>query len=208
LVFSEVFRFNVNHYSVYLLAGTLIWNLYSQGTNASMSSLQGNGIILRKLYVPPSVFVASAIGSALVNFGFALAPFLFLALLNGLLPSVSWLFLVVPTLFAAMFSLGIGLIVAALVAFFTDTFEIYQVLLTAYYFLTPIFYPTSTLPEPLRSLENYNPMYLFVAIFRDAVQGTLPGLRLLLSATAISVGVLLVGWVIFTRVEDKFVYQF
>lgn len=208
IVFSKLFRFNISHYSVYLLAGILIWNLYSQSTNASMSSLQGNGPILRKLYIPPSVFVASAIGSALVNFVFALVPFLFLALLNGLFPSVSWLFIIVPTMLATMFCLGIGFLVAALVAFFTDTFEIYQVLLTAYYFLTPIFYPVSTLPEPLRSLENYNPMNLFVALFRDAIQGTFSGFHTLLVAIAFSVGVLLVGWIVFTRVEDKFVYQF
>lgn len=208
IVFSQVFRFNINHYSVYLLGGTLVWNLYAQGTTASMASLQGSGSILRKLYIPPSVFVASAIGSALVNFAFALVPFLLLALLNGLLPSFSWLFLIVPIALATLFSLGLGLIVAALVAFFTDTFEIYQVLVTAYYFLTPIFYPKDTLPEPLRTIEGYNPMYIFVTMFRDAVEGTFSGVHLLLKGIAISVVVLLIGWTIFTRVEGKFVYQF
>src|SRR5215467_2505818 len=68
VVFSEVFRFNVEHYAVYVLSGTLLWSLYAQGSNAAMSSLQGSGNIIRKLYVPPSVFVASAVGSAVVNF--------------------------------------------------------------------------------------------------------------------------------------------
>jgi ABC-type polysaccharide/polyol phosphate export permease len=209
IVFSQVFRFNVEHYATYVLSGTLFWNIYAQGTNAAMSSLQGNGIILRKLYVPPTVFVASAIGSALVNFIFALAPFLLLALVDGLSPTLSWFFVLVPILLITLFSLGIGLIVAALVAFFNDTFEIYQVLLTAYYFLTPVFYPAATLHEPLRSLEQYNPMNLFLESFRDPIiQGTLPSFQVLLMATAIAVGVLLVGWSIFTRVESKFVYQF
>jgi len=209
LVFSEVFRFNLDHYAAQLLGGTLVWNLYAQGTNASMASLQGNGIILRKLYVPPSVFVASAIGSALVNFVFALAPFLLVTLYNGVSPSFTWLFMIVPAVLATLFSFGLGLIVAALVAFFNDIFEIYQVLLSAYYFLTPIFYPLSSLPEPLRSMEQYNPMYLFIDMFRAAViHDTLPGLRELLVAAAIALGTLLVGWVIFTRVEGKFVYQF
>lgn len=209
LVFSQVFRFNLDHYAVQLLGGTLLWNLFAQGTNASMASLQGNGIILRKLYVPPSVFVASAIGSALVNFTFALGPFLLLTVLNGVFPSFTWLFMVVPALLATMFSFGLGLIVAALVAFFNDIFEIYQVLLSAYYFLTPIFYPLSSLPEPLRSMEQYNPMYLFIDTFRTSViHNTLPDVREILVATAIAVGTLLLGWAIFTRVEGKFVYQF
>ncbi len=210
IVFSQVFtRFSIDHYPVYLLGGTLVWNLYAQGTNASMASLQGNGVILRKLYVPPSVFVASAIGSALVNFAFALLPFLVLAVIDGVPPAISWLFLFVPALLATLFSFGIGLIVSALVVFFTDTFEIYQVLVTAYYFLTPIFYPATILPEPLKTIEQYNPMNLFIALFRLAViQATFPGWNLLLPALAIAVGVLFAGWVVFTRVEGKFVYQF
>src|SRR5579885_125423 len=209
VVFSQVFRFNLDYYAVQLLGGTLVWNLYAQGTNASMASLQGNGVILRKLYVPPSVFVASAIGSALVNFAFALLPFLVLAVIDGVPPAISWLFLFVPALLATLFSFGIGLIVSALVVFFTDTFEIYQVLVTAYYFLTPIFYPATILPEPLKTIEQYNPMNLFIALFRLAViQATFPGWNLLLPALAIAVGVLFAGWVVFTRVEGKFVYQF
>ncbi|HEU5382382.1 MAG TPA: ABC transporter permease [Ktedonobacteraceae bacterium] len=209
IVFSQVFRFNVDHYSAYLLGGTLLWNLYAQGSNAAMSSLQGNGSILRKLYVPPSIFVVSAVGSALVNLVFALVPFLILTLFNGVMPSFSWLFLIVPVLLTTLFSLGIGLIVGALVIFFTDTFEIYQVLVTAYYFLTPIFYPATILPEPLRTIEQFNPMYLFIALFRETVlQGTLPTLGLLLPAFATSIVVLLIGWIVFTRVEDRFVYHF
>ena len=60
VVFSTVFRVNVAHFAVYVLAGTLLWSLYAQGSNAAMSTLQSNGVIIRKLYVPPSVFVASA----------------------------------------------------------------------------------------------------------------------------------------------------
>jgi ABC-type polysaccharide/polyol phosphate export permease len=119
--------------------------------------------------------VVSAVGSAVINLIFALGPFLVLVLLNGLVPRWSWLLLIVPLLLTTLFTLGIGLIIGALVVFFTDTFEMYQVLLSVFYFLTPIFYPVSILPEPLRMLENYNPMFLFVSSFRDAmIAGTLP----------------------------------
>src|SRR5690349_25170048 len=60
IVFSQVFRFGtVEHYPAYLLTGLLLWNLYAQGSTAAMSSVQNGGHILRKLYVPPSAFVAS-----------------------------------------------------------------------------------------------------------------------------------------------------
>lgn len=167
---------------------------------------------MRKLYVPPSVFVASAVGSALVNFLFALGPFLLLAFADGVQPQLSWLFMVYPALLTAMFTTGIGLIVGAMFVFFNDTFEIYQVLLQAYYFMTPVFYPdtifqTGKLPSWLTTLEQFNPMYLFLASFRDAMYGVGFGEHLL-RATIAAVVVLVAGWLIFTRVEGKFVYQF
>lgn len=209
IVFSQLFKFNIQHYPVFVLGGTLLWNLYSQGSSAAMASLMGNGAIMRKLYVPPSVFVASAVGSALVNLGFALAPFLLLALITGLLPSVTWLYMVVPTLLVMIWTMGIGLVVAAMMVFFQDTFEIYQVLLQAFYFLTPVFYPISMLPPPLRALEQVNPLYLFISSFQNAIlRNTLPDPVQLALSTLVAVAVLAVGWYFFTRAEDKFVYYF
>jgi ABC-type polysaccharide/polyol phosphate export permease len=212
IVFSQVFRFSVPHYSVYLLGGILLWGLYAQGSTAAMSSLQTNGAILRKLYVPPTVFVVSAVGSALVNFLFALVPFFGLALVNQVLPSPTWLFIFVPMLLVTMFTFGIGLIVAAMIVFFNDTFEIYQVLVNAYYFFTPVFYPFSVfnrLPEPLHTIVAYNPMYIFLTMFRDAVMNNaLPAPDQLVVGACMAMGVLLVGWIFFTRLEDKFAYRF
>ena len=67
IVFSSLLRFRVADYPVYLLCGILIFNLFSQGSVAAMSNLTANGSVMRRMYVPPSAFVASAIGSAVVN---------------------------------------------------------------------------------------------------------------------------------------------
>lgn len=211
IVFSQVFPNKQPHYAVYVLAGTLLWGLYSQASTASMSSLQAGGPIIRKLYVPPSVFVASAVGSGLVNFVFALVPFFGLCLIDGLRPSVLWLFLVVPAVQTTIFTAGIGLIVAALVVFFQDIFEIYQVLLQLFYFLTPVFYPDSVIKQVpvLAAIERFNPMYLYLVAARDAtIYNRLPSLSSMGLATAIALALFLIGWVVFTRVEDKLVYHF
>ncbi len=209
IVFSHLFRFSVPHFAVYLLSGILMWNLYAQGSMSAMTNMQANAQILRKLYVPPSVFVASSVGSAGVNFLFALGPYLVLALINGLLPSLSWLFLIIPVVFALMFTFGIALIVGALVVFFSDTYEIYQVLVNVYYFLTPVMYPIDILPEPIRTIAHFNPMYLFLDSYRVAVlYGTLPSLSEFVWAGVSALLVLIIGWFLFTRLEDKFVYHF
>lgn len=211
VVFSQVFPNKQPHYAVYVLAGTLLWGLYAQASTASMSSLQTGGPIIRKLYVPPSVFVASAVGSGLVNFVFALVPYFGLCLIDGLRPSVLWFFLIVPAVQTTIFTAGIGLIVAALVVFFQDIFEIYQVLLQLFYFLTPVFYPDSIIVHIpiLAAIERFNPMYLYLVAARDAtIYDTLPSLSSMGLATAIAVVLFVIGWVVFTRVEAKFVYHF
>ncbi len=194
---------------MFLLSGLLIWNAYAQGTTAAMSSLSGNGQVLRKLYVPPSAFIVSSIGSALVNFLYALVPLALVAAADQVWPTYTWVFMIVPTILVTLFSLGVGLIVGAMYVFFHDTFEIYQVFVQAYYFLTPIMYPVSLLPEPIRSLERFNPMYLYVDMFQNAMlKNTLPSTRELALGIVMAVLALIAGWVIFIRVEDKFAYHF
>ena len=209
IVFSQIFRFGIPHFPVYLLAGILMFNLFSQGTNAAMAQLQGSGALLQRMYVPPSVFVVAAVGSAIVNLLFSLIPFLSIAFINGVRPTWGWLLIVVPIIITAVFTVGIGLIVGASVIFFTDTFEIYQVFLNVFYFLTPIFYPVSALHPPVSLFENFNPMFLFIDALRSAIfTGQLTVLPNMLVATAYALSAIIIGWTLFTRTEDTFAYHF
>jgi ABC-2 type transport system permease protein len=209
IVFSNLLRFTVHHYPVYLLCGILIFNLFGQGSVAAMSNLSGNGGVLRRMYVPPSVFVASSIGSALVNLLFSIVPFFALALVTGVTPSVTWAFIVVPCAETALFAFGIGLIVAPMMVFFNDTYEIYTVLLTALNYLTPVFYPVSILPQWVLQIERYNPLFLFMDTARTAViGGAISDSSELLPAALMALGTFIVGWLFFTRVEGKFAYHF
>lgn len=209
VVFSNLLRFTVNHYPVYLLCGILIFNLFAQGSVAAMSNLSGNGGVLRRMYVPPSAFVASSIGSALVNLLFSIVPFFALALVTGLVPSITWVFIFVPCLETALFAFGIGLIVAPMMVFFNDTFEIYSVLLTVFNYLTPIFYPMQILPEWVKQIEQFNPLFLYMDTARSAViSGTISAPSELLSSALMALGTFIVGWLFFTRMEGKFAYHF
>jgi ABC-type polysaccharide/polyol phosphate export permease len=219
VVFSSLLRFSKSVYDfpVYLLSGILIFNLFSQGTIAAMSNLMGNGNTLRRMYVPPSVFVVSAIGSALVNLVFSIVPFFLLVLVTGIAPSLTWLFLVVPVLEVTIFALGVGLIVAPMMVFFHDTFEIYSVLVLVLNYLTPVFYPVSIFSDKpaLQTFEHYNPLFLFMDQARSAVMGAYPTYHPLFSdpielvlAPLMAIGMFLIGWLIFTRVEGKFAYYF
>jgi len=208
IVFIKLFRFEVEHYPIYILSGILLWNLFAQGTSVAMHSVLGNSAILKKIYVPASVFTAAAIGSALINLLFALGPLLILALIDGVSPHLSWLFLFIPILQTAVFAFGVGAILAALVVFFADMLDIYQVLLNAYFYLTPIIYPVSILPEALIKLQGLNPLFYFIENFRaPLIEGRLPSLHQVLISWIIALVIMIIGWSLFTRLSEEFAYR-
>ena len=209
IVFTNLLRFKVEHFPSYLLGGILVFNLFAQGSVAAMSNLTGNAGTLRRIYIPPSAFVASAIGSALVNLFFALIPFFLVALVTGVQPSWTWVLIFIPCLAMAVLSFGVGLIVSALMVFFNDTFEIYSVLIMVMTYLTPIFYPVSILPKRIILAEKYNPLYLAIDTFREVtINGVVPHLSEFVGLLGIVSIVFLTGWLIFTRLESRFAYHY
>ncbi len=208
LVFINLFRFDVKNYPIYILSGLLVWQLFARGTASAIRSLLDNSFIYKQIYVPSGVFVAASIGSALVNLFFALLPLLILSWVMGIAPRVSWLFLPIPILLTALFSLGCGLIISALAVFFADILDIYEVGINAYFYLTPILYPVSILQEPLATIERYNPMFHFIDIFRaPLIDGVLPSAGQLGLATLMALVTVVAGWYMFTRLSGQFAYR-
>ena len=204
LVFSQLFRGDIRHYAVYLLSAQLIWTFFAQTTTQAMSNLAWGGALITKIYLPRSVFAVSQVGTGLVNLVFALVPLFLITLLTG--ASLTWavLWLPVPMLLTACFALGVGLLLSTVAISFPDVIDMYQILLTAWYFLTPIIYPISALPESARWLMNLNPAYHFVEAFRAPVYaGTGPDPGGLLVAATAAVLALAAGWFVFASVADE-----
>ena len=113
-----------------------------------------------------------------------------------------------PMLLLACFSLGIGLLISSLAIYFPDVVEMYQIILTAWFYLTPIVYPFDVLPEQVQVLMNYNPMYWLVRLFRITIyEGRVPTAPELFPAMILSLIVLGLGWWVFARKSDEFAYR-
>ncbi len=209
-VFSQILKVNIVDFPTYALSGLLMFNLFAQGTVAAMSNLTGNGTILSRIYIPPSVFVFSSIGSALVNMFYALVPLVIITIgIDHIFPKVGWVLSVIPIAEMTVFAAGMGLIVSALMVYFRDTFEIYNVLVALLNMATPLFYPYSILSPQLKAIELYNPLYLLIDTFRSILlRGVLPGHREIFLDFVFSFGTFIIGWLIFTRMEKNFAYQF
>lgn len=203
-VFSAVLKQDIRNYPVYLLTGTVFWTFFAQATSHAASLANDAHEITRRIYIPRSVFVASAVGVALVNLLLSLVP-LVLIMLGIRHPfHASWLFLPVSITAGALFTAGIGLLVFTLASRFDDVRETYIVLLSPWFFVTPIVYSAKIVPPEFRPLVRLNPMNYMVEIFRAPLyDGWLPGWKTLTFAALAALSSLAIGWLFYsTKIEE------
>jgi len=208
LVFSTLFH-GIKGHTAYILSGLIAWTFFSQTTSAMITQIVWGGALLQKIYVPRTSFAVSATGTGLVNLGISFIPLVLVVLLSGL--SLTWniLFAPISMLLLGAFALGVGLIVSTMSIYFPDVAEMYNIVLMAWMYLTPIIYPETLIPESYRSwIFGLNPMYYFIKIFRMPVfEGVLPDTLTLSIAIVISMSTLIIGWSFFSRKADDFAYH-
>ncbi len=147
LAFSTLFRFSLKNYPIYLLAGLVFWNFFSQTTATAMDRLIWGGGILKRIYIPRTIFSISEVGTGLVNLFLAMIPLAIIMLIMGHPFRLALLFLPVSIFTIAMFTLGVALLFSTLALFFVDVSEMYKILLMAWFYLTPIIYPLNIIPQ-------------------------------------------------------------
>jgi ABC-type polysaccharide/polyol phosphate export permease len=210
IAFSQIFRVgDLPSYPAYVLNGLLAWTFFSQTTTASMVNLVWGGGLLNRIYIPRTSFAVAAIGTGLVNIALSMVPLIVVMFVTGLKLHLSILFAPISVLILAGFALGVGLLISTLAVYFPDIAEMYQIVLMAWMFLTPVMYPVTILPAAYRSyLTMLNPMYHMVMLFRIPIYfGRLPTATELLIPLGISIFFLSLGWLVFTLKSDEFSYR-
>lgn len=203
LVFSAVFRFEIPGdvpYIVYLVSGVLFITFFSQGINVVGTSLVVASTIISKVYVPPEIFALSAAGAAGINFAISLIPLVVISLVTGWGIPVTMLLVPIPALALLMLVTGLGLLIATAAIRFADTLDLAALAVLLIGYLTPTFYPISIVPEQYRSLLYANPLYSYLAVFRQLAYGAEAApLWAWLVMAATSFGALIVGLYVFGR---------
>lgn len=206
MVFSTLFKSDIPNFPVYLLAGRLIWDLYSQATIFAMGSVVDNAGLIKKVYVPKYIFPLARSFSALVNSMFALVAVLIVMVICKVEITPVVLLIPIPLFYTFIFSLGIGLLFASLNVFFRDLAYLYEVLLTAWQYFTPLFYPENIVPQSFKFIFKINPLYYFVNYFRDVVMyGKFPSIKANLICLCISFVTFIIGVYVFYKKQDKFI---
>ncbi len=205
---SQLFRFQIENYPVYLLSGLVAWNFFSQTVTQVMSTLVWGSHLMKRIYVPHAIFPVSVVGNGLVNLLLALIP-LFVIMLFVHQP-LHWTLGLLPLaiLLLTLFTTGISLLLATLAVYFVDLVEMVKILLMAWFYLTPIIYPLEAVPPKYAWLLKLNPMSYLIEIFRGLIyNGTIPSEFHLGSVSVVSVLIFLIGWIVFTRKSNEFAYH-
>ena len=138
IVFSSLFRFQIENFPIYILSGQMVWIFFSSVTSGAMGEMVWSGDLLKRIYVPKSVFVVSAVGTGLVNIGLSLLPLLGIALVLGVRVNFAILVWPLAIFLLSLFSLGVGLLLSTISVYFADMLPVYDVLLTIWLYATPM----------------------------------------------------------------------
>ena len=215
LVFSLMLRSDIPDYPVFFMCGYLPWSFLSESVMGGTNSIVDNAHLIKKVYFPREALPLSNVLSGLINFLLAMIVLFGMILVFGVELTGSVLVLPVVIVAQALFTLGLVFFLATANVFYRDTQHIMQVVMQAWFFLTPIFYPIDIIPESATLfgsavnlqlwVRRLNPMASLVASYRDILfRGAVPGLDFLLRTVVTCIAVFIIGYLIFCRFSRIF----
>lgn len=223
VVFNNLFgrdSSKVVNYPVYLLSGRLLFEFYSHSTKRAMRSIRSHASIIKKVYVPKYIYpLSSVISTFITSLISLLVLVVVVAFFNivGIHPiPITWhvVFAIIPVFILFFFSLGVGMILATLNVFFKDIENIYDVFCLLLFYVTPIVYHISRLGFDDGSwqlkLIKLNPLYGIIGMFRASILfgdrfASFWDMKLMLYSIVCTVIVLIVGFIMFYKNQDKFI---
>ena len=207
VVFSKLFG-RIEGYAAYILSGLVIWNFFSQASSTGINNLVRGGPMFTRIYVPRTAFAISSVGTGIVNLVLTLVILFGVMLVVGV--PITWVSLLVfiPIILTSLFSLGMSLLISSAGIFFEDVVQMYQILMTAWMYFTPIIYDIGILPDFVQRLEQFNPMYHLIKLFRHTTYlGEMFSWADLGWSALFAFGTLIVGWLVFAQVSEQLGYR-
>jgi ABC-2 type transport system permease protein len=205
IVFSTVMKINIDYYFLYMFIGLLPWTMFQTSVLVGVNSIVVNSNLIKKIYFPREVIPISVLLSGVINylFGFVIIlPFLFIIDQNFFRILLWFPFVVITQSF---FTLGLVLMLSSLNVFFRDISHVVSIVITAWFYFTPVVYPTNMIPPRFEYIFNLNPMKQYIDIYHDIFYyNTSPSMENMLVCLGGGLTSLLIGWIVFHSMEKKF----
>ena len=206
IVFSTIFRNDIENFPVYLMTGIVLFNFFSESVGLGLGSIVNNASLINKVYVPKYIYPITRVLSSAINLMISLIPLLGMMAVMGVPFTKALLLMPLVILLLLVFCIGMSLLLSTCMVFFRDTQFLWGIISLLWVYLTPIFYPESIIPEVLLKFFHLNPMYQFIYFMRSiTLSGISPSPISYLYCMLAALVPLLLGLCVFKRHQDKFV---
>jgi lipopolysaccharide transport system permease protein len=194
-----------DHFAIFLFCGLLPWLAMQEGIIRATTAITENAALVKKMSFPSELLVWAVVFAALLHEAIALVLFMVVLGVTGELSLAGlWILLIAVPLQVAL-TAGLGFLAAAINVFFRDTAQINSMLLQGWFYLTPIVYPLSLVPERFGKYLALNPLTALVSLYREALLGgRMPSFDTLLPLLITSALALAVGISVFHRLKPVF----
>ena len=209
VVFSMVFRFPIENYSIYVFSGTVVWGFVSGGITVSTEAIIHADTFLRKIYIPKMIFPLATLLVEFINMLFSFVSMFILMLIVREEISLSLLLLPVAILITFLFTWGIAVIGSVITVYFRDLRYLTQALFSSVlFYAVPIIYDLNIIPEQYHWLFKINPFYYFVELHHMILyRNQMPGWEFWGICFGLSVFSMLIGFTIFAIKENDIIYR-
>lgn len=207
-VFPYILRVNVDNYTIFMIVALIPWNFFTTAIQSGTGSVVANGNILKKVYFPREIIPISITTSQLVNFLITCIIMAVFIIFSGVGFSVHALLFPLLVLIQYILILGLTFILSALTVFVRDIDHFVSVILMLGFYATPIVYQGEMLPKKFQIFLKLNPMAQLVEAYRSILYyHRMPNMTMLVIWGLGSVALLVVGYLIFKKLEKSFVEE-
>lgn len=206
VVFSNLFKFDIENFPLYLLSGQVVFTFFSDATTSAMSAILDNASLIKKIYLPKYIFVISRVLSSTINLFASFTALLLVMVITRAELHYTMILVFIPFIFLVAITMGVGLFIGAITVRFRDIMHFYSIFTTVLMYLTPIIYPMSILPGWIKYVVLINPLTNIVTMVRDVMfYNSLPSLLGILIGFVESVIAMALGLWVFYKNQDTFI---
>lgn len=208
VVFSYVMRMQMDHYYMFMFVGLIPWMFFCASVQGGATAIVSGADLVKKIYFPRLVLPIAVVSAAFMNMLFSMVVMFAALFYSGLGISLSIVYLSIALLIIYMIGLGLAFFFSAINVYFRDMEHILGIVTMSLFYATPIIYPVSMVPERLLGWFRFNPMFSVICTFHDILYYQRPpDMGLLLNDLTIAVVILVVGSVVFFKLEKNFVEE-
>lgn len=205
-VFSTIMRAGIEDYYLFLFVALIPWIFFSASLTGGASCIWSQKELVKKIYFPREVLPIAHVTCQLVNMLFSFVIVFAALLISGRGINLAVLPYLIPVILVEyLLALGIAFISSSLTVYFRDLEHILVNIAMAWQFLSPVMYSVDMVPEKLQGIFMMNPMSSVIIAYRDILYyHQAPHMKTLVTAVCLGVGLLVIGWFLFGRLEKHF----